>query len=156
MNVSDTKSKPSLSSVKQKKSEKHADELQKIVSLSYSAFAAFANACESEGVRIKPLPVAKMAKRLPSHLDRAIIAAESYTERDLLYRRLASHCYKLSKWFMKKADYKQSVKWMNLALRFLRLSMDPKKQWMDEKFEAELADLEKKIEDMKKKGEVVQ
>jgi len=149
----DIVSKTEKGSVKQKKAEKDADELRKIVSLSYNAFAAFLNACEK--TRITPKIARKGIKKLPAHLDRAIINAESYSERDLLYRRLASHCYKTSQWFQKNSDYKQALKWMNLALRFLRLSMDPKKQAMDEKFEAELADLERKIEEMKK-GEATQ
>jgi len=148
MVVSDIKSKPCLGSVRRKKPEKDVDELRKIVSLSYSAFAAFLNVAEK--TRIKPqLRMARLTKRLPPHLDRAIISAESYDERDLLFRRLASHCYQVSKWFMKKADYKQATKWMSLAHRFLRLSMDPKAKEMDEKFEAELDRLEKKMDEMK-------
>jgi len=150
MNMSDMKPKLKKGSVQQKRAEKDADELRKIVSLSYSAFAAFANAAEKTW---KPsVRVAKMAKRLPAHLDRAIISAESYSERDLLYRRLASHCYKLSQWFQKSSDFKQAVKWMSLALRFLRLSLDPKARAMDEKFEAELAELERRFEEIKERS----
>jgi len=58
--------------------------------------------------------------------------------------------------FMNQGDYKQAVKWMNLALRFLRLSMDPKKQAVDEKFEAELEVLEKKINEATKQQEEVE
>jgi len=146
----DTESKPSLGSVQRKKLEKDADSLEKIVTLSYSAFATFLNAYERS---VKPVRIShrmvRMARKLPSHLDRAIINAESYGERDLLFRRLASHCYQVSKWFMKKADYRQATKWMSLAHRFLRLSMDPKAKEMDEKFEAELDRLEKKMDEMK-------
>ena len=149
MNVSDTKAKPKKGSVQQKKPEKDAKELRKIVSLVYPAFAMFLKACESERARKRPR--AKMARgELPAHLDRAIIQAETYPERDLLCRRLASQCYKFSKLFMKNGDYKQAVKWMNMALRFLRLSMDPKKQAADEKFEAELEQLGKKMEELQK------
>jgi hypothetical protein len=148
MNVSDTKAKPKKGAVQQKKPEKDADELRKIVSLVYPAFAMFLKACESERARKKPL--AKMARgELPAHLDRAIIQAETYPERDLLCRRLASQCYKFSKMFMKNCDYKQAVKWMNMALRFLRLSMDPKKESVAEKFMVELTALEKKLEELK-------
>jgi hypothetical protein len=146
MNVSDTKAKPKKVSVQQKKPEKDIDELRKIVSLVYPALAMFLKACESERARKKPR--AKMARgELPAHLDRAIIQAESYPQRDLLCRRLASQCYKFSKLFMKNGDYKQAVKWMNMALRFLRLSMDPKKESVAEKFMDELTALEKKLEE---------
>jgi hypothetical protein len=42
---------------------------------------------------------------------------------------------------------------MTLSLSFLHLSMDPKKLQMDEKFEAELNELEKKVEEEKRQRE---
>ena len=145
MDVGDMKDKLGKGSVHRKKAEKDADALlKKELFLVYNAYAAFANAYEQTFAKQK-----KRAK-LPEHLDRAILQAETYPERDLLCRRLASQCYKFSKMFMKNGDYKMAVKWMNLALRFLRLSMDPKKQAMDEKFEAELSELEKKMEEIQK------
>jgi hypothetical protein len=150
MDMSDTKNKPSTGSVRQKKLEKDADGLsKKEFFMLYSAFAAFANVLEEEKKRFPTVKTSRtlmlrQARRrqgLPKHLDRAIIEAETYSERDLLCRRLASQCYRLSQQFTKNSDYKQAVKWMNLALRFLRLSLDPKAKQMDEKFEAELDEL---------------
>jgi hypothetical protein len=86
---------------------------------------------------------------LPAHLDRAIVSAETYGERDRLYRRMASHCYQTAHWFEKTGDFKQALKWMNLALRFLQLSLNPKNREMDEKFERELDELEPKIKAQK-------
>ena len=142
------KSKPEKSFDRQNKPEKTVEDFRKIVSLVHPAFSMFLKTCERE--RAKAEKQKRSAKpQLPPHLDRAIIEAETYPERDLLYRRLASQCYKLSKLLIKNGDYKQAVKWMNMALRFLRLSMDPKKQALEEKFEAELTELEKKIEELR-------
>jgi len=144
MDVRDIKKKLAAGSVHRKKPRKDADDLlKKELLLVYNAYAAFANAYE------QTFKKQKRRVKLPEHLDRAIIKAETYPERDLLCRRLASQCYKFSKMFMKNGDYKQAVKWMGMALRFLRLSMDPKKQAADEKFEAELKALEKKLEEIK-------
>ena len=144
MDVRDTKKKLAAGSVQRKKPRKDADDLlKKELLLVYNAYAAFANAYE------QTFKKQKRRVKLQEHLDRAIIQAETYPERDLLCRRLASQCYKFSKMFMKNGDYKQSIKWMHLALRFIRLSMDPKKQAVDEKFEAELKALEKKLEEIK-------
>lgn len=145
------KNKTKKSSFRQKKPRKDADELlKKELLLVYNAYAAFANAYE------RTFAKQKRRVKLPEHLDRAIVKAETYPERDLLCRRLASQCYKFSKFFMNQGDYKQAVKWMGMALRFLRLSMDPKKQAMDEKIEAELKALEKKIDEATKQQEEVE
>jgi len=144
MGVTETKKKLAAGSVHRKKAEKDIDDLlKKELLLVYNAYAAFANAYE------QTFKKQKRRVKLPEHLDRAIIQAETYPERDLLCRRLASQCYKFSKMSMKNGDYKQSVKWMHLALRFIRLSMDPKKQAVDEKFTAELEALERKIEKLR-------
>jgi len=116
--VGDIENKLKKGSVQRKHTEKDFDSLRKIIIFSYQCFA-----------------------KLPEHLERAIIAAESYSERDLLYRRLASQCYKTSRWFTKNGDYKQACKWMNLALRFLRLSLDPKAKQDLEIIKKELAEL---------------
>ena len=42
---------------------------------------------------------------------------------------------------MKNGDCKQAAKWMNLALRFLRLSMDPKAKQDMENIQKELAEV---------------
>ena len=149
MDMSDTKNKPLTGSVKRKKLEKDADGLtKKEFFLAYNAFAAFLNLYEQTFPQPKRRQVRyakafRLAERRveEKHLDRAIISAESYTERDLLFRRIAAQNYKVSKWFMKKGDYKQAKAWMTLALRFLKLSLDPKAKQMDEKFEAELDEL---------------
>jgi hypothetical protein len=147
MDVSDMKKKLGKGSVQRKKAEKDADDLRKLMFLAYNVYAAVLNACESERAGVKPR--ARMAKHLPPHLDRAIIQAESFEQRDMLCRRLSSQCYRWAKWFMQKADYKQALKWMNLSLRYLRLSMDPKKESQAEKLETQLAELERKLDKLK-------
>jgi hypothetical protein len=158
MNVGDMENKLRKGSVQRKKTKKDFDELRKIIILSYNCFAGFARACEAtEQTRLRiayaktlTLPTARKA---PEHLDRAIIAAESYSERDLLYRRLASQCYKTSQWFTKNGDYKQASKWMNLALRFLRLSLDPKAKEDLEIIKKEVAELKAAMQEREEEEE---
>jgi hypothetical protein len=69
---------------------------------------------------------------------------------------LASQYYKTAQWFTKFGDHKKPVKWMNLTLRFLRLSPDPKaKQQMDQLLIelAELKDATKEREEKQQKLE---
>ena len=156
MNMRDVKEQQKTSPVQQDDPEADAEEISKIFSQAYPALSAFAKALQNQ---TKVTPSFAMKRRaakteLPKHLDRAIITAETYSERDLLCRRLSSYCYNLSKYFMNKQDYRQAIKWMTLSLSFLHLSMDPKKLQMDEKFEAELEELEKKVEEEKRQREL--
>jgi len=152
MNVSDMQKKLKKASVQQKKTEKDANLLQKKeLFLIYNTYAAFLTAIEKS--KIKPL-IKRRATKLPEHLDRAIIQAESYSDRDKLFRRLGSQCYRWAKWFMGKNDSKQAAKWMNLALRFLKLSMDPKKQAREEEITKQLEKLEQTIKEIQQDQEV--
>jgi ribosomal protein L29 len=152
MDVSDMKDKPETSSVRQKKLEKDTEALiKKEFFYVYNAYAAFANAYEKTFARprrrqVRIVKAFRMAGPIKhraeeKHLDRAIVAAESWSERDKLCRRLASHCYQTAHWFEKNGDHKQAAKWMNLALRFLRLSMDPKSKEDLELVKKELAEV---------------
>lgn len=147
MDVCDIVYKPKTGSVQRKKPEKEAEALlKKEFFLIYSAFSAFANACEKTWPRVSyaktlMLPAGERKARLTPHIDRAIVSAESYSERDQLYRRLASHCYQTAHWFEKKDDFKQAAKWMNLALRFLKLSLDPKVKGDLESIKKELTEI---------------
>ena len=155
MNMRDDKEQPKTSPIQQNNRETNAEETKKIYSQVYPALSAFAKALQNQSKIPSPTRHRRTNKtELPKHLDRAIIAAETYSERDLLCRRLSSYCYNLSKYFMNKQDYRQAIKWMTLSLSFLHLSMDPKKLQMDEKFEAELNELEKKVEEEKHQREV--
>ncbi len=151
----DVKEQQKPSPVQQNNPEADPEENRKIFSQAYPALLAFAKALQNQTNISRPIQKRRATKtELPKHLDRAIITAETYSERDLLCRRLSSYCYNLSKWFMNKQDYKQAIKWMTLSLNFLHLSMDPKKLQMDEKFEAELDELEKKVEEEKRQREL--
>jgi hypothetical protein len=128
--------------------------LKKEFLLVYNAYIAFANACEHtfrtekaySVTRTEPVKIRARRK----HLQRAILSAESWDDRDVLFRRLASQCYRDAQWFKKQGDHKNAHKWMNLTLRFLRLSLDPKaKQQMDQVL-SELAELKNA---MKEHGE---
>lgn len=156
MDMRDIKDKPIISSVQRKKLETEAEALaKKEFLLAYNAFAAVANALESEKTR-QAARTFRMARTagLPKHLDRAIQNAESWDDRDKLCRRLASQCYKTAQWFMKSGDYKQGTKWMNLVLRFLRLSMDPKAKEDVDRVEKELAELKTQMSQLEgKQGE---
>jgi hypothetical protein len=157
MYMGDALNKPEKSFVKRKRLEIEADELlKKEFLLSYNAFRALANAWKSTVERPKfcrMLTVGAEAKteREEKHLDRSIVAAETWDQRDRLFRRLASSCYRTAQWFMKTGDYKQAAKWMNLTLRFLRLSLDPKaKQQMDQVLR-ELAELKSAVKEREEK-----
>jgi len=111
----------------------------------YSNLSALATRLESE--RIRPAfrrhgasGRARIA-RVSRHLDRAIMDAETWDDRDKLCRRLSSHCYRTAQQFMKGGDCEQATKWMNLVLRFLRLSIDPKAREDVDRVEKELAEL---------------
>jgi hypothetical protein len=134
MDISDRSNKLRKGSVSRKKPEKDAEALtKKEFFLIYSAYAAFANACkETMGKAKRRRALTRKAVVEEKHLNRAIIFAESWTERDKLYRRLAKQCYETSSYLKKTGALKESAKWMNLTLRFLRLSLDPKsKEEMD-------------------------
>jgi hypothetical protein len=165
MDMRDIKDKPETCSVKRKKLKTEAEALQKkeflkMYSQAYNAFAAFANAYEKTMLKPKPRQRATFSRTITvgvearkakaaKHLDRAIISAESWSERDALVRRLASHCYQTAKWFMKAGDYKQAAKWITLTHRFLKLAMEHKVHREDEEFEAKLQEMQKKIEEIK-------
>jgi hypothetical protein len=150
MNMSDKENKLKKGSVQQNKLEKDAEALtKKEFFFLYSAYAAFANACErtsmptgsARALTITETTRLRKARAGEKHLDRAIVAAESWSERDKLYRRLASQCYKNQQLFRKSGDDRQALKWMNLALRFLRLSLDPKAKQDMEHIQKELAEV---------------
>jgi hypothetical protein len=146
MDIRGSKTKPKEGSAQRKKAGNDADEYRKLTSLVWPAFAAFANATEKYVAAPRRARIAR--RTLPAHLDRAVIAAESFEERDLVYRRFASQCYRISKRFVKTNDSKEAARWMNLALRFMRLSMSPKKQAADERFERQLTELAQKIKEL--------
>jgi hypothetical protein len=89
--------------------------------------------------------------QLPKHLGRAIMAAETWEERDLLYRRLSAFCYETAKSFLNRSDYRNAHKWMTLSMRYSKLSMDPKKQITEEELQ-ELEDMLREIEERQKEG----
>jgi len=69
------------------------------------------------------------------------VSAESWDDRNLLSHRLATQCYSDAHWFKKLKDHKNTHEWMNLSLRFLRLSMDPKAKQQKDQVLNELAEL---------------
>jgi hypothetical protein len=79
-----------------------------------------------------------------------MVQAESYEDRDLLCRRMASHFCKLAQMLMKDKDFKGAAKWMNLSLRYLKLSLNPKKEAEEMKITPELDELEKQIEEIRR------
>jgi len=157
MIMSDTENKLNTGSVQRKRLETDTDTLiKKEFFIVYNAYAAFANACEKTLRPAGTLTVAepvKLRKAREAHLDRAIVASESWNERDRLYRRLASHCYQNARWFEKNGDYKQAAKWMNLALRFLRLSLDPKAKEDLEHIQRELAEIKTQVKKQEEEDE---
>jgi len=134
-----------LTLLNEKSSKQMLRPSQKKFLSAYSTLSALANRIESE--RIKPAFRRQGASgrariaRLSRHLDRAIQDAETWEDRDKLCRRLSSHCYRTAQQFMKGGDCEQAAKWMNLVLRFLRLSIDPKAREDVDRVEKELADL---------------
>jgi hypothetical protein len=154
--TNDNNSKKSTINKKQERAcyPGNTEKLAQTLDQEYPALESFAKILENE-----PKPPRNAIKfripnsELPKHLDRAIIAAETYTERDQLCRRLSSYCYKISKMFLSQQNYQQAHRWMTLSLNYLHLSMDPKKMQMDEKFEAELEEFRKEIEEAKRKRE---
>ena len=161
MIMSDTENKLNTDSVQRNRLETGADtQLKKEFFLAYSAYAAFLNAYEKTMLKpkrrvafSKTIKTGVEARAERKHLDRAILAAESWEERDKLFRRLASHCYQNARWFEKNGDYKQAAKWMNLALRFLRLSLDPKAKEDLEHIQRELAEIKAQVKEQEKEGE---
>jgi hypothetical protein len=84
---------------------------------------------------------------LPKHLGRAIIAAKTWDQRDLLCRRFSAWCYEWSKFFLNHGDYKNAGKWVALSQRFIKISMDPKRQIS----EAELQRLQDMLDEIKER-----
>jgi hypothetical protein len=110
-------------------------------------------AAESAGTATgKSLMPKTVEAPLPKHLDRAHIAADTWPKRDLLCRRMSAYSYKIAKSFLNKQDYKNAIKWMNLSIKYLRLSMDPKKQITEEKLQ-ELEDMLYEIQKRRKDKE---
>jgi hypothetical protein len=163
--VGDTASKPETSSVHRKDEEKDVERLlKKEFFLIYNAYAAFANACEEtfkqkpssraatrgiKKVALKPIRMRKF--RAEKHLHRAIISSESWNERDKLYRRLAAQCYENAQLLKASGDLKQAAKWMNLTLRYLRLSLDPKAQEDITEMMRQLAEIKARMKEQEEK-----
>jgi hypothetical protein len=128
------------------------EEVEKLTSQMYPVLKAVANTMERQTrPHFPPHGRKETDTRLPRHLDRAIVAAETYPQRDLLFRRLSSYCYNLSKWFINKQDYQQAHKWMTLSQSYLNLSIHPKELQADEKLETQLEQLEKDIKEQKQR-----
>ena len=100
----------------------------------------------SKPAKLKTLNTAK----LPKHLDRAIITAETYHQRDLLCRRLSAYCFNMSKTFMNKQEYTEARKWMELSQTYLHLSFDPKKAHREEQIDEDLNELENLLNEARK------
>jgi hypothetical protein len=156
--VGDTLNKLGNQPVKEKQRILDANrQLKKEFLLVYNAYRAFANACEHTFRTEKAYsatrtePVKLRAKR--KHLQRAILSAESWDDRDVLFRRLAAQCYRDAQWFKKQGDHKNAHKWMNLTLRFLRLSLDPKAKQQMEQVLSELAELKNVMKEREEKQE---
>ena len=92
---------------------------------------------------------AKTPKKEEKHLSRAIAQAETWQQRDRVYRRVAAFCFSLAQDFLKKSDWKNAQKWMALSHRYSKLSMDPKKQITEEKLQ-ELEDMVHEIQEHEK------
>jgi len=126
--------------------------------LVYDAYCAFASACEQtfpppkEKAEEKPKEKHK-EKREDKHIRRQIVKAESWSERDLLFRRLAAQCYEDAQFLKKTGDLKQAAKWMNLCLRFCRLSLDPKAKQQMGQMLAELRELKTAMKEHEQKQE---
>jgi len=105
---------------------------------------AAGSAGTATGKSLKPKTV---EAPLPKHLDRAHIAADTWSKRDLLCRRMSAYCYKIAKSLLNKEDFKNAIKWMNVSIKYLRLSMDPKKQLTEEK----LQELQDMVDEIKKR-----
>ena len=88
---------------------------------------------------------------LPKHLDRAIIAAETWSERDQVCRRLSSNCYNQSQRLLKEGRSEDARKWMALSLQYMQLSMGPKEKQMEVDVDADLAELKSLIDEAKKR-----
>jgi hypothetical protein len=156
MNTNDTKKQPKTNPIQQNKQKTDANDITELLSIineMYPALQTYAKDLENKQVYRHQIKFRSANVDLPKHLDRAIIAADTYSQRDLVCRRLSSQCYNMSKWFMKKEDYQQAYKWMTLSMNYLHLSMDPKKMQMDEKFDAELDEFRKEIEAAKERQE---
>lgn len=154
MNMRDVSNKPKTRSPSEKQLETDTEGLTKKELLEvYNCLAAAAKLFEearktSTSIRLKTQT--RMARRaeapLPKHLGRAHIAADSWTKRDLLCRRMSAWCYEIAKSLLKKEDYKNAQKWITLSARYLRLSMDPKKELTEEKLQ-ELEDMVHEIQE---------
>ena len=150
MDMRDNKNHPQNSPKQQNNQKTDADDLTKIIKQlgkKEEKFEILARDLENLPIPRRSIKMRRIDGILPKHLDRAIIAAEKYSDRDLLCRRLSSQCYATSKAFMKKADYDNAFKWMKLTDSFMQRSLEQKKMQMDEKFDAELAELRKAIEE---------
>jgi hypothetical protein len=178
MNMRDIKKKPKTKPVSRKQLGTHSEALLKKELLeAFNLLTAVAKLFEQErraeklentgktGIHIKTH--AMMAKTveaektetmkkadatLPKHLGRAIMAAETWEQRDLVCRRFSAWCYEWSKYFLNRGDFKNASKWVTLSQRFLKLSMDPKKQITEEKLQ-ELEDMMSEIEERQKEEE---
>jgi hypothetical protein len=151
--------KPKINSVQSEQPVPDSEDLtKKELFQVFNLFTAVAKLLEGES-RIAAHAKTRTRKisgetKLPRHLNRALIYAETWNERDLLCRRLAAFCYDLAKSFLAAKDPKNALKWMNLAARLLKLSMDPKKQYQEEQIER-LYDMVEEIQEHRKESEKV-
>jgi hypothetical protein len=167
MNMRDVKKKPETKPVSKKKPEPVLQAFSKKELLEiFNLLTAIAKLFEqernieklerAEKTEVHVKRRAMMAKTvkapLPKHLGRAIMAAQTWEQQDLLYRRLSAFCYETAKSFLNSGDSRNAHKWMTLSMRYSKLSMDPKKQITEEKLQ-ELQDMLHEIEEHEKKDE---
>lgn len=161
MGVRDRSNKPKTKPSSEKQPEIDAvglskKELLMVYNLSL-AFAKLLEEARKTHTQFKPKMRLKMVQpakdeKLPKHLDRAITAADTWQKRDLLCRRMSAFYHGIAKSFMAAKDFKNAYKWATLSLRYLRLSMDPKKQVSEEQLRR-LEDMVHEIEEHQREEE---
>ena len=139
--------KPEISSVQRKRLESSSDSLLREQKFFYKVFVQVASVLEACA---KPSPkVLFKVRRVKGdrrHFEQRIRDSETFVDRDKILRDLAAYCYQEGKKFADMGDPDIQIKWLKLLERFLRLSQS---LMNNEKFEEELAEMERKVEVIK-------
>jgi len=144
-------------SIRQKKLETSSDELLREQKNLYGVFtqvASLLEACAKHSMRVsaklsmstKFLFKIRRVKGDRRHFEQRIRDSETFADRDRILRDLAAYCYQEGKKFADMGDSDIQIKWLKLLERFLRLSQS---LMSAEKFEQEMAEMERKIEVIK-------
>jgi len=136
--------KPEISSVQRKRLESSSDSFLREQKFFYKVFVQVVSILEACA---KPsISTIRRVKGDRRHFEQRIRDSETFADRDKILRDLAAYCYQEGKKFADMGDPDIQMKWLKLLERFLRLSQS---LMSEEKFEEELAEMERKVEVIK-------